>query len=362
MQFKRSFLEVKKYGKQVKINYNISNLQQFVDAFSLSIITGISPITYYQYQLFHPTRRAKRWEFLDDSGKLLQVLAQRLSKCPDDIIFTNKAAFSFWCNLRGLEKVDDCILVSPVPTETVWKSFPLIDLISKPTSERAGKGIEIHFYRIDSDNNPLWEGADGVIRSTKELQMYLQKQSFENGYSIIVQPRLLNHQKIRLMGNGYLSTIRIVTVRDKQMRHAEPLAMVLRIPIGNTIVDNFDQGSLACAIDLDTGKCGCAIQKKGIYSLRLLDSNPETGVAIEGQVLPFWNEAIHLSLSAHEQLNSALPIIGWDIAVLEDGPVLIEANHLPGERLMQMPSGMPLGNTIYPMVLCRSLQNAFSGS
>jgi hypothetical protein len=71
------------------------------------------------------------------------------------------------------------------------------------------------------------------------------------------------------------------------------------------------------------------------------------GMGIAGTRLPYWPESVELALRAHGRLGE-IPCVGWDVAVLERGPLLLEGNASPGVQLLQMPSGRPLGATEYP--------------
>ena len=53
--------------------------------------------------------------------------------------------------------------------------------------------------------------------------------------------------------------------------------------------------------------------------------HPVTGVKIIGFKIPFWQESLQMAKDAalHNKKNRS---IGWDIAVTNDGPVLIEGN------------------------------------
>jgi D-alanine-D-alanine ligase-like ATP-grasp enzyme len=72
----------------------------------------------------------------------------------------------------------------------------------------------------------------------------------------------------------------------------------------------------------------------------LFSRHPDTGAAIEGEVLPYWDTVCDTVLRATE----ALPFIrysGWDIVVDDSGtPVIIEANNNTGVDLFQVHSGV----------------------
>lgn len=363
IRLKRCLQTLKAHGEEVQSTYGVNKSHQLFDLLRLAVGTDIDAITYYRYHLFQGDRRVNQREYLDQSGKLLQVLIQRLPKHDDDVIFSDKLAFEKWCASKGLSAVKSYAVISNISKENSSLSgadLPSNDLIAKPTQGRAGQGVTLWRYRSRSDRS-FWENLiDGKQLDAKDLIRHLHHSAVKSKTPYLLQPRLLNHPVLLSMGNGSLSTVRIMTVQEKKEAPVFILAAALRIPVGDIDVDNFDQGGLASGIDLETGKCGLAIQKRGQYPLPFFDRNPKTKAIIKDQVLPYWKETIQLSITAHQHLVTRIPIIGWDIAILPDGPVLIEANHLPGEQLVQMASGIPLGSTRYPNVLCNALCEAFN--
>lgn len=351
------------YGEKVQATYGVGKIRQLLDLVELAVGTDLSPVTYYKCHLFQVDRRAKRYQYLDQSGKLLQVLVQRLPQQPDNVIFTDKIAFEGWCSSNGLRVVKSYTVISNDDSKKARFSeidFPHVDLIVKPNQGRAGNGVTL-WRSCSGSHHPLWENKHLKQQlNAKELIDYVRNSAIKQNERYLFQPRLINHPAVRSMGNGCLSTVRIMTVRNGQRRPALLLAAALRIPFGDVDVDNFDKGGLASGVDLMTGTCSEAIQKTGVYPLPFFDRNPTTQAMIKGVNLPFWKETVQLCIAAHEHLESQVPIIGWDVAILTDGPILIEANHLPGEHLVQMASGIPLGATCYPNVICNALCEAFS--
>ena len=56
-----------------------------------------------------------------------------------------------------------------------------------------------------------------------------------------------------------------------------------------------------------------------------VERHPVTGVCFENFSLPFWDEVEKLVLKAHAFIPSVISI-GWDVAITEKGPVLLEGN------------------------------------
>jgi hypothetical protein len=80
---------------------------------------------------------------------------------------------------------------------------------------------------------------------------------------------------------------------------------------------------------------------------------------IAGLTIPCWAECVARACRAHGLIEAQVPVIGWDVAVLEDGPILVEANHLPCGNLAQMPAGFPLGASPFAEVVVGRLRTSF---
>ena len=92
------------------------------------------------------------------------------------------------------------------------------------------------------------------------------------------------------------------------------------------MVDNQSSGGIVAPINLETGVLAAAID--GLPTRESWSSHPDTGSPIEGQKPPFFEEAKKLA----ERCISCFPglsFAGVDVAVGEEGPVIIELNVSP---------------------------------
>lgn len=350
---------VRRYGEKVVVVHGVSRAKQFAHLMSLQYRTGMAPIAYYMYQLFRADRRPSSGQYLMETGKVLQVLSRRMPPSPDLAIFVNKASFEMWCRQHGFQTVSN--LMEFRDGRVTYRAdtiLPPQDLFSKPSNAQRGEGV-LRWTCKRVEGALTWESSAGGAYSAESLEKYLSSLSLGSDRPFVLQPRLRNHQHIERLANGSLSTVRLMTLRPAGGR-AQPLLAVLRLPTGGSVADNFDLGGLGAAIDLASGRLGPAVFKRGQYPLEQLDYHPDTRMQIAGETLPFWQECVDLGVRAHDEILTPMPVIGWDIAILEDGPVLIEANHMPGPELAQMTTGAPLGATSYAKCVIECMRRFFS--
>lgn len=134
---------------------------------------------------------------------------------------------------------------------------------------------------------------------------------------------------------GSLNTIRILSVTG---RDGSPViaAAVHRFGSSSTGgVDNFSAGGIVARVDLTSGLLDRAARIGEGNRLLWSDRHPETDERIAGVEVPHWAavEALVLRLCATFPF---LRYVGWDIAITDDGPVVIEGNARPSLRFFQL--------------------------
>ena len=63
-----------------------------------------------------------------------------------------------------------------------------------------------------------------------------------------------------------------------------------------------------------------------------------------GFVLPFWAQTVSLVCRAHQRAFPAFVTLGWDVALTQNGPILLETNVSWNMAQHQLRTG-PLGKT-----------------
>lgn len=158
----------------------------------------------------------------------------------------------------------------------------------------------------------------------------------------LIQPALQNHPAIAALSPGALSTVRACTFLEDD--RCTIVAAFLRVSRGGAVVDNWSQGGIAIGIDLSNGALESTGITKAAYGRRTFAAHPDTGIQFASVTLPWWNETLELAGRAARGL-SPHTTLGLDIAILADGPILVEANGAADIFGLQEVCG-PLGDSI----------------
>lgn len=127
-----------------------------------------------------------------------------------------------------------------------------------------------------------------------------------------------------------LNTIRVVTkcIDGK----SDVIFAVARIGSGASIVDNFHQGGVGVKVDIKKGiLVGNTIDKKGNEN----ETTSQTKIKVDGFKIPYWQEILEMTKEA-AKVNDKVNIVGWDVAITDDGPLIIEGNRGPGMDIIQV--------------------------
>jgi hypothetical protein len=235
----------------------------------------------------------------------------------------HKNAFAEHCAATGVRAVACELVIDGGDADPA--RLPDCDLFVKPLTGCGGKGAE----RWDRVGPRRWSNGSLVLGDSDFLN-----QLRSNGRALVVQRRIRPHPALEPLTSGATPTVRALTILGEGGR-PELVATVFRMSIGaNRTVDNIHAGGLACAVSMDEGTLGLASNLGSDARLGWHREHPTTSARIEGTRLPFWNEVKALAVRAHKTVEGRI-VIGWDIAIAEDGPIVIEGNRGPDMDLMQ---------------------------
>lgn len=328
-------------GAYVARRYGRGRIGQFADQMRLAFTQGIPVNFFYTYEL-HERRNWPRARDYVLRGYIKGgcQLYKRLYR--DDParrtgakLLNDKLAFHQFCHIRDLPTARLFAIVSKGTfgwTDPSQVTLPPVDLFLKPRKENGGSGTERWAYvegRYHRHGHSASLDAKGL---TERLVGLSRNQAY------LVHECLANHPDTSDLSAGALCTLRPHTMLNE---HGEPehlFTMFRMSQFRERIVDT--QDGIAAAVDPKTGILGPASNSSPVA--RWMDHHPVTGARITGRVVPFWREALALTLATHAELN-ALYLIGWDIAITARGPVILEANKAPDVEIEQRLDG-PWGN------------------
>lgn len=194
------------------------------------------------------------------------------------------------------------------------------ELIIKPADGVYGNGVRA--LRVS-------EGGfveDGRRFGLDELMLELPAGSRQ-----VLQRRLFNHASVTaLTGFSTLQTLRVVTGTPRQAgARARILSTTLRLSARDSVINNFHggrEGTVRAKVDMDSGRIVRAVRASpngfGLEAVERVDS---TGCLLPGVQLPHW-EAMKALLEAKAACFYPIRFVGWDVALTQAGPVVLEGN------------------------------------
>lgn len=151
----------------------------------------------------------------------------------------------------------------------------------------------------------------------------------ENKY--LIEEGITQHKDMNKLSLNSINTIRTGTVINEK-GEVSVIYMVLRVSQTDSYLDNGSLGGYWTLLSED------GVIDKPLYTNVPLESiitkNKLTGFDYMGFQIPMIKELKELAIKA-ASLHKELRYIGWDIAISEDGPLIIEANEFPGPDLFQ---------------------------
>ena len=312
--------KLKKFLDHVSHNFHISKFKLWMDILLSSIKYNISILDYFYFK-FYALSEAERKTYAG-TGFMYEYQLFMNPKNERNIL-ENKLLFLD--KYSKFIKHNYCSKKEFFKNET--KAAQLLAnnsgyIVLKSSDGQCGEGIEV----INLDLNK----GDALVKKIEQTE------------NDLIEEFIIQHDDLMRLSPSGLNTIRIFTQLNKN-DEVDILGARLRITI-DSYVDNLAAGNIAAPIDESSG----LINGPGVYSdITKKDENhhPITGVAIVGFGVPFWKESLKMVKEAallHKENRS----IGWDVAITNEGPELLEGNHNWCKLLWQLPVKKGLKNKL----------------
>ncbi len=299
---------------------------------------SIAPPWYYMFELFESDRQRRAALYLTAHETIAAAYVLLEPRDGADEL-ADKVWFAAHCRAHGIDAVPVLFHASAGTirfAESEAQELPEADLFVKPRRGNGGHNAE----RWDFVGKDCFRNSKGEVMGREALLARLASQSLGEDY--VAQPRLINHLALADISNDALATVRVLTCRTGPGEF-EATNVAFRMAIGsNSVVDNFHQGGLAAPVDLATGRIGLASDMGTRPHMGWRDAHPVSGARFTGRILPHWDDVLDLARRVHATFPHRTAI-GWDVAMLQHGPCIIEGNGKPDLDIHQRVERRPLG-------------------
>ncbi len=298
MNYKNFFSVINKIKKETKK----SKLVVFFDLVFTCLKYKAGYMDYFLLKMYDMTEKEKSTYLVRGKNN---ELVEKLNKNTDIHLLNNKIETNKILN-KYLKR--DWSYLEDPDLDIFLKSHQRF--IAKPSNGQCGKGIEI----IDSKK----------FNNKAAMISYLKNKSLD-----LLEELILQHKELNKINNSSVNTLRIVSIYNSKTFF---IGACFRVG-NNNFVDNFESGGMTAKVDVDSGiVLSPAIDKAG----NIYYQHPVTKAKIEGFKFPFYKETL-LMIDEMTKKVPTIRYIGWDISITDKGPVLVEANPLPGSQITQMP-------------------------
>ena len=319
----KKILKIFIWAKKEGIKSNKSLFRIIEDYYKLKKKYKLTRLEYSNYQLhsasesfrntFLPYNKAEEyWEILNPRKHA--VLARDkfighalLSKVG---VSTAQLYFAYDKETNGTE--DSLVLHSVDQVVDKIKQLNLKRFVAKPAADSAhGKGVGVY------DVEKIVEFGGSEIKMDEILSC---------GKMVLFESLIKQTEQMASINRSSVNTVRMMTALYPN-QEVKMIASFIKIGRAGSCVDNAGSGgNVDCAVNLETGELYNALQFNSWEDVIPIEKHPDSGVQLNGLVIEHWDEIKNIVMGWQAQIPY-LKTIGWDVALTENGPVIVEINN-----------------------------------
>lgn len=194
------------------------------------------------------------------------------------------------------------------------------------------------FFRPPSDYGG--KGCFKLTRAGLKNELDVIFDSLINGYYVHTEI-IKQHGEINKIHDKSVSTLRIISLITSE-NQPKIISVFMRFGVGNSVVDNASSGGFFVGVNIDKG----TLKDTGHYLLEYggaqIKKHPDSGFVFEGFKVPYFKEACEEVLKGILVIPDRL--IGWDVAITPNGPIIVEPNDGPHLEMSDIAYGGLLKN------------------
>lgn len=151
-----------------------------------------------------------------------------------------------------------------------------------------------------------------------------------------IEDNIVQHPALSKLYSNAVNSLRIITIIDDN-NVPNCVYLVQKMGCGGSIIDN---NCLFSPVDPETGVIKYPAHSGDTTKGIVYNEHPDTKIHIQGYQLPFIKEAVDMCLKA-AMVVPQVRYVGWDVALTENGPVIIEGNNYCAHDFWQLPPHTP---------------------
>lgn len=307
------------YISETKKHYNISGIKQLLNSLYCLIFHSVPFTNYYFFKLYLADNRKNIFKYIYtfEVSEIMSFLNNYTS--PKSL--GDKVYFQKLCETNNIKipKTYNTINTDDNLNEKLPNNK---EFFIKPTNGFQSRGINT----IKKTDN-IWFCNNNEVNKTELKRIIFANKKYKE---YLVQEKLINHKVLQSLSNTDVCTLRIIT-GNKNNKNIEYFTAIFYIPIPEK--DYFvREKKFHVALVNKNGVLGESYYGPDI--INTYKNHKFNNEQIAGLQLPYWHEAVEMSIKIHNQLKQ-FRFVAWDIVLTDNGAVMLEGNHSWGTASVQ---------------------------
>lgn len=317
-----------KWLKKISFDSKRNILFLLIDFLSLKRKKTVSRLEYQNYKMYAKSKdfregflsyagACKYWTLLNPLQNACLARNKFLSHCLLESVQIPKSELYVYYNPE-LSHVEDYFANDYNSVKNILLNKKISTFVVKPASDSAhGEGVFICKKIKFLEDDCFLIKQDGTLISLKKL---LGK------VSLLFEELIIQSSQMMSFNSSSVNTIRIMTALFPE-GEVRTIAAFIKIGRKGSEIDNAGNGgNIDCGVEINSGRLFNAVEFNSWSDIRNISSHPDSGAILENVEIKDWL-SIRKQVEIYQAKIPFLKTIGWDVAITEKGPLIVEINN-----------------------------------